>query len=73
MVRKLKYLETNNLFSVCFNSTWGQVKVAHTLIHSTGKMELHRSLRVQGQYGLYSEFQDSQSYMKKPHLENLNK
>jgi hypothetical protein len=46
----------------------GQEVVAHTLGPSTWEAEADRSLWNWGQPGLQSEFQDSQSYMKKPCL-----
>jgi hypothetical protein len=40
--------------------------MAHTFDPSTGEAEAGRSLRVHGQPGVWSEFQDSQDYTKKP-------
>jgi hypothetical protein len=43
--------------------------VAHTFSPSTREAEAGRSLQVQGQPGLQSEFQDSRDYTEKPCLE----
>ena len=48
--------------------------VVHAFSPSTREAEAGGSLRVQGQPGLHSEFQDSLGYTEKPHLEiNKNK
>jgi hypothetical protein len=47
-----------------------QAVVAHTYNPRTQEAEADGSLRVQGQPVLQSEFQDSQSYIKKLDLEN---
>lgn len=46
--------------------------VAHALKFSTWEREAIRSLCVQGQPGLHSELQDSQSYIERPCLEKTN-
>jgi hypothetical protein len=43
--------------------------VAHACNSNTQEAEAGRCLWVQDQLGLHSEFQDSQSYTEKPHLE----
>ena len=44
--------------------------VAHTFNHSTQKAQAGRSLQIQGQPGLESEFQHSQDYKGKPCFKN---
>ena len=46
--------------------------MAHSFNPSTKEAEAGRSLWVQGQPGLQSEFQDSQGYTEKPCLEKPN-
>jgi hypothetical protein len=48
---------------------WGLVMLVHMFTLSTWKAEAGRSLWIQSQSGLQSEFQDSQSYTETPCLE----
>jgi hypothetical protein len=56
-------------WTALIKNTFGENRVAHAFNPSTWEVEAGGFLRVRGQPGLQSEFQDSQGYTEKPCLE----